>query len=306
MAHGKSLRLYLADGSPSGIRHAEIVNWTGQAIAAPRPRYAELKSWPEACRPGVYFLVGFTDDTSEGKVYIGESENVFDRLGDHIRNKEFWRECVVFSSKDQNLTKGHVKYLESRLIALADQARRYVVDNSDRPEIPSLPRADADAMEESIEFIRITLGALGYPVLEPLQNKPVEHGDAQQSHNSTLGREFTFSGNAFSARGTVSDEGFVAFAGSLIAKDAAPTTPAHVKSLRDAAASEQRMILEGDKYRLTTDMLFTSSSSAASFVAGSNRNGRDSWIAADGRSLKEIEESVSQVGEESPSQAPRG
>ncbi len=292
MPHGKSLRLYLADGSPAGIRHAEIVNWTGQAIAAPRTRYGELKSWPEVCRPGVYFLVGFSDDTSESKVYIGESENVFDRLADHIRNKEFWRECIVFSSKDQNLTKGHVKYLESRLIALADQANRYGVDNSDRPTLPALPRADSDAMEEFIDYVRITLGALGYPFIEPLQTKPVDSGIAAQAPNTTLGREFLFSGTAFSARGTQSDEGFIVFADSQIAKVAAPTTPSHVKSLRDSALSDQRLIVEGDRYKLVSDMLFTSPSAAAGFVAGSNRNGRDAWADNSGRTLKMIEETV--------------
>ncbi|MFO0947863.1 MAG: GIY-YIG nuclease family protein [Planctomycetota bacterium] len=276
----------------SGIRHAEIVNWTGQAIAAPRPRYVELKSWPEVCRPGIYFLVGFSDDTSEGKVYIGESENVFDRLADHIRNKEFWRECIVFSSKDQNLTKGHVKYLESRLIALADKANRYFLDNSDRPAIPALPRADSDTMEEFIDFVRITLGALGYPVIEPLQTKLVDAGFGAQARNTTLGRDFAFSGNAFSARGTQSDEGFIVFADSLVAKEAAQTTPAHVKTLRESAISEQRMIIERDKYKLVSDMLFTSSSAAAAFVAGSNRNGREAWADKDGRTLKEIEETL--------------
>ena len=292
MPHGKSLRLYLADGSPTGIRHAEIVNWTGQALAAPRTRYGELKSWTEVCRPGVYFLVGFSDDTSEGKVYIGESENVFDRLADHIRSKEFWRECIVFSSKDQNLTKGHVKYLESRLIALADQAGRYAVDNSDRPAIPALPRADADAMEEFIDYVRITLGALGYPIIEPLQTRATDPTSGVPTQNTTLGREFLFSGNLFSARGTQSDEGFIVFADSLVAKEAAPTTPTYVKNLRTAAISEQRLVEAGDKYKLVSNMLFTSASAAAAFVAGSSRNGREAWADMAGQTLKKIEESV--------------
>lgn len=289
MTHGKSIRLYLADGSPTGIRHAEIVNWTGQAIAAPRTRYLELKSWQEVARPGIYFLVGFSDDTSDGKTYIGESENVFDRLADHIRKKDFWRECIIFTSKDENLTKGHVKYLESRIIALSEQAARYTLDNTDRPALTALPRPDTDAMEEFIDFIRITLGALGYPIIEPLPTAP-EAVDA--NGYTTLGHEYKFTGTTFSARGTQTDEGFIVFADSLVAKDAAPTTPVNVKTLRDSAITDQRLVADGDKYKLASDYLFSSPSAAAAFVAGSSRNGRESWTDGNGRSLKDIEEST--------------
>lgn len=287
MPHGKCIRLYLADGSPSGIRHAEIVNWTGQAIAAPRTRYAELKSWEEVSRPGVYFLIGFSDDTSAGKAYIGESEIVFDRLADHIRNKDFWRECVIFTSKDENLTKGHVKYLEARLIALAEHADRYFLDNSDRPALPALPRPDTDAMEEYIDFVRITLGALGYPIIEPL-------AVAREAHSSTAEpatvREFSFTGNNFSAKGVRTDEGFIVLSDSKVSKELALSAPANVKALRETAVADQRLILQGDRYNLTGDYLFNSPSAAAAFVAGSSRNGRESWTDEMGKSIKEIEE----------------
>ncbi|MFM9428252.1 hypothetical protein RCH10_004714 [Variovorax sp. GrIS 2.14] len=119
MALGKSIRIYLADGTVSGVRHGEIVNWTGQAIACPRTRFQELREWPEAKRPGVYFVFGSDEETGQEAVYIGEAEVVLDRLYQHISGKEFWSELVAFTSKDDNLTKGHVRYLESRLVSLA-------------------------------------------------------------------------------------------------------------------------------------------------------------------------------------------
>lgn len=42
MTRGTQLKIYLANGSVTGIRHAEIVNWTGQAIAVPRVHIKEL------------------------------------------------------------------------------------------------------------------------------------------------------------------------------------------------------------------------------------------------------------------------
>src|SRR5574337_936044 len=114
MAFGKSIRIYLKDGSVTGIKFGEVVNQTIQSISCPRFRIAELKGNDEVNRPGVYFLFGLDENSNEPKAYIGEAENVYDRIQDHIAKKEFWNEAIFFVSKDSNLTKSHVKYLESR------------------------------------------------------------------------------------------------------------------------------------------------------------------------------------------------
>ena len=90
---GKSIRIYLADAEVGGIRHAEIVNWTGQALAFPRNKVPELKSWPEVRRQGVYFLLGPDEQSLQDAVYIGEAEIVAERVAQHLTNKEFWTEC---------------------------------------------------------------------------------------------------------------------------------------------------------------------------------------------------------------------
>ncbi len=146
MPLGRSIRIYLADGSVAGIRHGEIVNWTGQAVACPRARFPELRDWPEAKKPGVYFLFGMDDESGQEAVYIGEAEVVLDRLATHVSGKDFWAEVIAFTSKDDNLTKGHVRYLESRLVQQAIDAGRYTVKNTASPALPNLPRADRDAM----------------------------------------------------------------------------------------------------------------------------------------------------------------
>ena len=95
MALGRAIRIYLSDGSVAGIRHGEIVNWTGQAIACPRARFPELRDWPEAKKPGVYFLFGTDDESGQEAVYIGEAEVVFDRLATHVSGKDFWAEVIA-------------------------------------------------------------------------------------------------------------------------------------------------------------------------------------------------------------------
>ena len=120
---GKQLRLFLVDRTPGGLTTAQIMNWTGQVLSGRRSDLADLLKRPEAQRPGVYLLLG-DDDTAIGGVrcYIGEAEDVADRLRNHQRNKEFWDRVVVITSTDENLTKGHIRYLEARLIELATRA----------------------------------------------------------------------------------------------------------------------------------------------------------------------------------------
>ena len=167
---GRSIRIYLADGTPSGIRHVEIANWSGQAIACPRGRFAELTKWEEAKRPGIYFLFERQASDIGNKAYIGESENVIKRLIDHERNKDFWNEVVIFTSKDENLTKSHIKYLESRLVAMGIECQRYKLENANTPTESNLPRADKDAMEEFIHNLRIIIGTLGHKLLDPIKS----------------------------------------------------------------------------------------------------------------------------------------
>ena len=163
MAHGRSIRIYLADGSASGIRHAEVVNWTGQAIVCPRARIAELSSWLESQRPGVYMLIGDDPEGTRPLAYIGEAENVLTRLKTHTKDdtKEFFDQVVFFTSKDENLTKSHVKYLEARMVTIALQVDRVTLKNGNAPNLPALPRADRDAMEEFLGPARLLLAALG-------------------------------------------------------------------------------------------------------------------------------------------------
>lgn len=290
MSHGKTVKLFLADGSASGIRHAEIANWTGQAIAAPRKRYSELKTWEETLRPGVYLLLGYSEDTGSERVYVGESENVFARIGDHVRTKDFWRECVAFTSKDQNLTKAHVKYLEARILQIASDTGRFTLDNSDRPSLPTLPKADVAAMEEYIDLVRITLGALGYPVIEPLVvRQQAVTGSTTEVAEIKDADVFSFAGAAFSAQGVLGDEGFIVLAGAKISRDAAPSTPKHVQSLREAAIADSTLIEKDGSLTLASDTLFKSPSAAACFVSGSSRNGKWVWRNSAGRSIGDIE-----------------
>jgi len=150
---GKTIRLFLVDGVASGILTAEIMNWTGKVLVVPRTQLAGLAGRPEAKRTGIYCLIGpDPQKQSEDRVYIGEGDNVLNRLAAHDRDesKDFWNRAVVVTSKDENLTKSHGRFLESRLIQIARVEGRAQVDNSTSPPLPSLPEPDVADMEQFI------------------------------------------------------------------------------------------------------------------------------------------------------------
>lgn len=290
MEWGRSIRIYLADGTPSGIRHIEIVNWSGQAIYCPRSRFAEMSKWDETRRPGVYFLFERQSNDADNRVYIGESENVIKRLSEHDRQKDFWNELVIFTSKDDFLTKSHIKYLESRLISVAQQAERYKIENSNLPLQSTLPRADRDAMEEFIHNLKIVLGTLGHKVLEPIKAPTYMAEEKKKNVITSIHLSFTLKG--LKAHGQVTDDGFLLLAGSDISGVVTQSLSDGWRAIREKWIEEGLMKLAGANYRLEKDTLLSSSSCAAAIVAGTTRSGPGSWQDDSGRSLKAIEEQL--------------
>lgn len=305
MPFGKSIRIFLPDATVTGIRHAEILNRTGQAIACPRSRLDELKQWPETGKPGVYFLFEARLGDSKPLAYIGESENVAEQLLAHDRKKDFWNEVVIFSNKDDNLSKSHIKYLESKLESLAKTADRYELENGNSPTLSSLSRAEREAMEELIEDIRLFLGTLGYPILEPLI-QPTSYSAKTAplpALSSPSGNELTFTVHKLVARGTQTDEGFVLKKGSTASKTNTDSLSAKLVKLKEQLIADGRLATEDDHLRLTEDLLMSSSSYAAALIAGTARSGPQSWYSSSGKTLKDLEDQAAETAELQPPSA---
>ncbi len=286
---GKSIKLYLVDGTPQGILTAEIMNWTGHVLSGPRTKLPELLKRPEMNRTGIYFLTGPDPDTA-GKqiVYIGESDNVGKRLIQHNKdeNKDFWEKACIITSKDQNLTKAHARYLESRLIAISqNMARAKVHNNTAPPGDAFLPEADQADMEYFISQIRLVLPVLG---LELLRVKPrVSHTPETTQQAPDQIRDDN--GPIFIARSKKYDitaeaqeiEGdFVVFKGSeAVAEWISSVTHNSYKPLFDSLFEEGKLILNEQKTKAVfqEDVSFKSPSAALSVIMGTSRNGRKYW-----------------------------
>ena len=286
---GRTIKIFLADGSPTGLRHVEIANWSGQALACPRSRFSELIKWDESKRAGIYFLFENSSIDENNLAYIGESENVFKRLVDHDRKKEFWNEVIIFTSKDENLTKGYIKYLEARLVELSKKAERYKLENSNNPTKSNLPRAGAAAMEEFLDNIRIILGSLGHRILESISDQvsqSINHGESLSNY------DFYFTVNKLKASGKVRDDGFLLLAGSQVSHKSSTSMPGRGAQIKQQLVADGVLEENEDHYLLLKDKLISSSSYAASLVAGNSRSGPQSWKTVSGEFLKFIEEKL--------------
>lgn len=277
MIHGKKITLFLMDGTPSGRWTCELSNWTGKAYKIPRTKLKECANRAELNQAGVYFLLGRDDETGTPRVYIGEAENVFSRLCQHLDGKDFWNEVITFISKDKNLNKAHVKYLENRCHELAIAARRYKVENGNIPPQPALSEPEQAELEEFIEHVLVLVGALGHRIFEPI---------ITTSSNSDQEEHFFFKKGNVNAEGVRTPDGFVVLAGATLNEKVSE------KSLNKGIVILRKKYSEDGKvsnFKTTENILFSSPSSAADFLTGYSISGPAHWKNAEGKSLKEIE-----------------
>ena len=279
-----SLRIFVADGDPDGLRIVDKSNWIGKALVFPRALLPQVKARPELAQTGVYLLLGPRPDGEGDMLYVGEGDPIRPRLESHYAQKDFWTRAIGFTTTTAGqLNKAHVQFLESRLMALARAAKRLPLDNANQPAEPSLSEADRADMEVFLAHMLGMLPVLGVHAFEQAPKAPA----------AKSGPLLTCKGKGVQATGYEASQGFVVRAGSQAVADTAPSMAQHVRGmfdLRQELIGNGVLGLQGGLYQFTQDYSFSSPSTAAAAVLGRSANGRIEWKAADGRTLKELQE----------------
>lgn len=270
MTAGKLISLFLIDGTVDGVIACELFNWTGKGYKIPRTLLKAVSDRDDLKKAGVYFLVGY-DETDKPTVYIGEAEEVYKRILQH-QDKDFWTEVLAFISKDENLNKAHVKYLEYSLHKDATEAGRYKIYNGNTPNQPAISEAERTVMLEFSENLRVMVGTLGYKIFEQLTK---QHTSKQETYHIEASR-------GADAQGVQTNEGFVVLKGSHIAESEVRSIPAAIRRKRSALAGEGYVT----DFVFTKDYLFSSPSLAAAVVMGRSANGLIEWKTKNGKALK--------------------
>jgi len=289
---GKKLTVYMIDGTEYGPRFSEIGNWVGKAIYSPRSSLNKILSRSEFDNPGIYCLKGDpTDDAFMEKIYIGEAENIKTRIKQHISdpNKDF-KELIFFISKDELLTKTQIKYLESRLIQLAIEAKTAEIENGNSPNLPTLHEADISDMEYFLDQIKLMLPVMGFRFLIPstVKQQTVENKEIE---SKTI-ELFEIKTRSFQAKMYESDQGYIVTKGSEAKKALSNSTTDTYRSLRRKLLETKILIDKGDKLEFAEDAIFSSPSAASNMVLGRNSNGFAEWVNSSGQTFKDIQEKV--------------
>ncbi len=264
---------------PDGLRIVEKSNWTGRGFVCPRPIYPSARDRNDFGRAGVYVLVGPPAETGLPQIYIGEGDPVRPRLDSHAAKKDFWTAVIFFTSKDENLNKAHVQYLEAKLIQLATEAKRCKLENGNIPQASSLSEADVAEVEGFLEEMLLCFPVIGLSIFE----KP-----GKPAPKTT---QLRLSGKGIVAHGYESLQGFIVTKGSEAVASEVPSIHLHLSALRKDLLSNGILTESGSKLTFAQDYEFSSPSTAGGVILGRSTNGRTEWATPEGVTLKKLQES---------------
>jgi len=279
MVFSKTIQMYIFDGNPNGRIMCELSNWNGRVYKVSRNDISEFAKRNDSENTGVYFLFG-KDDNHSDTIYIGEGEKMLTRLKQHLKDNEYWNDCIAVISKDNLLNKAHVKYLENKFYILAQESGRSIVVNTTVPTCSSISEYDKAMLEEFVSNTKLLVNTLGYKVFDSIEESSVKHENNQIRFLITAAR-------GADAKGVIVSDGFAVFKDSIVALSTVPSMSSNLLKLRDSLF--EKSIIDKNNI-FTRDYIFTSPSLAAAVVMGRNANGRTEWKTTDHKTLKDIEE----------------
>lgn len=281
-----SIKIFLPQGQPDGLRIVDKSNWTGRGIVFPRSLFPDIKKREEFQETGVYVLVGPSEEGELPKIYIGEGDPVKCRLEQHFSKKDFWTWAVFFVSKDRTLNKAHVQHLEAQLIRIAKEAKRSFFDNLNEPQKPSLSEAEEADVESFLEDMLSIFPLLGLSAFQKVSSVKVKK---QQL--------LTIESKGIKVMGYESPEGFIVKEGSQAVKAEVPSIHHYMSVIRRELLETGVLKDDGAALVFTQDYFFNSPSTAAGVVLGRTANGRIEWKNSKGETLKNIQEYTAQGGQ---------
>ena len=280
MSFNKTIQMCIFDGNANGRIMCELSNWNGRVYKISRNDLNEFAKRSDSEFTGVYFLFGKDEDNND-TVYVGEAEKMLVRLKQHLKDHNYWTDCVVVISKDNNLNKAHVKFLENKFYNLANDAKRATIINNTVPTCSTISEFDESMLEEFIETAKLLVNTLGYKVFDKIDVSAMENNEDKQNIfiiKAARGAD---------AKGLLVADGFLVVKGSRMARDTAPSMSANLVNLRKKLVNKG---IVDQEFLFVSDYVFTSPSLAAAIVMGRNANGRTEWKTVENKSIKDIEE----------------
>jgi hypothetical protein len=275
----RTISILLLEGDPTSVQTVKIGGWDGKAIVIPRSKIKHAAAREECGTPSLYFLIGHEqEDSILPTVYIGEAENLCERLASHESEKEFWNLAIGFVGG--SLDKGGARYLESLAIKKALRQRLCNLVNKTEPPTPKLSEEEIAVMDGFFENVALLMSLLGHSFLKDIPTQKIH------TEQDPL---FYCTGKGAEAVGRPANDGFIVYRSSTASKNPSKA----VKKSNERVFEELKRIgviadHSQDLYVFAQDYVFKSPSGASDIVIGNSSNGWDLWKTKDGRTLDEV------------------
>lgn len=296
---GRTIKLYIMADKYKNLKSIELSNWSGKAYIGNRKHVGIIQEFDDLATPGVYFLVSESEDSYQKKIYIGEADEINKRLSDHQKKKDWWEDFVVFISKDSNLTKAHVRYLEKKLHDIATQNKTTInLENGNTPPSSKLPISDCDDMDEFTENIIFILKNLGTIDFTKINEEVKEKKHQLDLVENDVVFELSVSGGKGTksriAKLSLDEDNYILLEGSYIRKEILSSFASHnyVKIRKQLESENYFNKSDDDAFLiLNQNVPFTSPSAAGAVARNSSVNGRKEWKLKNGMTLDDYENS---------------
>lgn len=211
---------------------------------------------------GVYILYNEVTGNT-GMAYVGETENIAERLQQHDKamSKLFWTHVIVLQDRCDTLNKAYCKYMEYMLYTYLVNAGRVVVSNSVVPTKSMLSVTDKIIADNILTNFREVCIALNIRMLESV-------GIGAFEENTDV-YYMQYKGTVAMLRKITSTSMFLLKNSVCYYNTQTPAGYEHLVALRDKLlkAKKAKMIEDTCYFMLLEDVEFDSETEAASFVA---------------------------------------
>lgn len=271
----KVLQMLVPEGDPNGIKIIEMPGWSGKCFIVPRQNLKKLRERAEINQPGLYFLFGSDEPSTEEWAYVGESEKFYSRITNHDSNKDFWSVAIIFTGA---LNRALVKYLECKATTMAYEAERMNLQNKIKLQENTLSEFDKVTAEEYFENVQFILSVINYKVFEKI---------AESISDEKI---YYIKADKADAKAQLLKDGSLnVLKGSLARIKETDSFFGWSKTSREKFVKEGIFIENSNNgsYVFTKDVLFKSPTAAAAAVTGRPINGWTAWKDKKGNTLDE-------------------
>ena len=257
--------LYFEDNKPNDLYMFQELTNQIRGFYSKRYICKELKEKEHINNPGIYFLIAHYED--ETRIYVGKSQNIFQRIQEHIIKKDFWDECYIFVTDNNSFNMATVDYLEHLFIQKVKKSSYFVENVIERTQEPTVTDFDLPLIDKSFEQIKFLLSCMGIK-FEGKLNKEEIH------------EKIYISSKRKNCKLTYSDGKFILLNGSQLIRPIESSKEwsdngrfyNRFNKLIDELLEQKKAIEENDKILLKIDYPFDSPSPAAEICSGYAEN----------------------------------